>query len=878
MALVLTKQPEVVFAPTNADGTMRGADMLDAMILTKELARGVEGAAAGRVDHVTWAGLSVIVGTRAGQPAQVLGPDAGTHTDPVVGGTVANTGTYIWSTSPVGWRRVGALSRVLVNAINTGLGTANAVEATADVLFDTAAYAALITVNFTATNTLAMTISIGGEPPRDLVTNTGAAIPAGYVKAGMAALIQIDVNGDYRLFSYGDAAAIQAACEAAQLACENARDEAVGAIPDIKFASVAALRLFSVATSALVATTLGYYAAFERLNGGASYDLDVSDTTTADDGVLTIVDAASRRWKLRVDGPLNILKCGVKPGAVAQDTEMTAVITAAATLTTKAIAIPAGTYTFNKEVNWSSLDHVLLIGDSTFDFTGASSAGDFADNAFIYVGGGALVALPDLNANVAKGDSSAVLASAPTLAANDIFCIYDPTNGSYHAGRPEYRKGEWIEALSVSGSTVNFKKTLEDAYVAATVDLYKHPGKRFQIGGGKLTIKEANGATFNTIASVKLTRLRDIDASAFKPTQGAYAGILFDQCVGIRGSGYKVEQTVVGGGGLQYGDVFGGSQDADISGEFFGYRHAITTGGDSGPGYVPNRNILIEGIARNSPVAGAGIAAVNTHGNTENFRFVGTLDGGYSGGGNRIHCEGYFIGKSSQGGVVILLAEMSGCDYTFKGKVYTPGNAGSISRGAVDLGGNATGVLDANTLRGGTLNFDELDIDAPIGQTGIKLVNRGYVGTEAIIISTRGTRMRPSSGSTPHLLSTSINSGNNFDEWHCDGARNEPNNWVITGGSIARIRGWRYSGTVTVTPASTAVNNASQAVTYTRKPPKTAKVVLADPPPTVGGKRYEHAIISPTASGFTMQVLTSDNANFASTAAGDLGWMAFIEE
>lgn len=46
-------------------------------------------------------------GTRAGQPGLVSVYDTGTHTDPVVGGTVPNSGEYTWSASPAGWRRVG---------------------------------------------------------------------------------------------------------------------------------------------------------------------------------------------------------------------------------------------------------------------------------------------------------------------------------------------------------------------------------------------------------------------------------------------------------------------------------------------------------------------------------------------------------------------------------------------------------------------------------------------------------------------------------------------------------------------------------------------------------------------------------------------------
>lgn len=68
-----------------------------------------QGAAAGNVQAATWTALAAIAGTRAGQPGRVPTSDAGTHTDPVVGGTVPNSGEFSWSTSPAGWRRIGAV-------------------------------------------------------------------------------------------------------------------------------------------------------------------------------------------------------------------------------------------------------------------------------------------------------------------------------------------------------------------------------------------------------------------------------------------------------------------------------------------------------------------------------------------------------------------------------------------------------------------------------------------------------------------------------------------------------------------------------------------------------------------------------------------------
>jgi hypothetical protein len=64
-----------------------------------------EGQTANALAYETWALLAAVTGTGAGQPAQVYG-DAGTHTDPVVGGTVANSGQFRWSVSPAGWKRI----------------------------------------------------------------------------------------------------------------------------------------------------------------------------------------------------------------------------------------------------------------------------------------------------------------------------------------------------------------------------------------------------------------------------------------------------------------------------------------------------------------------------------------------------------------------------------------------------------------------------------------------------------------------------------------------------------------------------------------------------------------------------------------------------
>lgn len=135
----------------------------------------------------------------------------------VADSTTAYNGVYRKSgASGAGsWSRIADLPYSFIRAANAGTGTANAVQATSTLPVPTGAYVALVSVNFAAANTGAMTLSINGETARDLVTNTGDPVPSGYVTAGMAGLVTIDENGDYRFFNYGNAEAVQAAAEAA---------------------------------------------------------------------------------------------------------------------------------------------------------------------------------------------------------------------------------------------------------------------------------------------------------------------------------------------------------------------------------------------------------------------------------------------------------------------------------------------------------------------------------------------------------------------------------------------------------------------------------------------------------------------------------------
>ncbi|NKE77587.1 sialate O-acetylesterase [Ochrobactrum intermedium] len=84
---------------------------------------------------------------------------------------------------------------------NANEGTGNNIVVTASVEIPVAAFQVLYILNVTQENTGPVTVS--GAISRDLVTNTSAPVPVGYLKPGMAVLC-IDTGTTLRMLSYGD--------------------------------------------------------------------------------------------------------------------------------------------------------------------------------------------------------------------------------------------------------------------------------------------------------------------------------------------------------------------------------------------------------------------------------------------------------------------------------------------------------------------------------------------------------------------------------------------------------------------------------------------------------------------------------------------------
>lgn len=127
--------------------------------------------------------------------------------------------------------------------------------------------------------------------------------------------------------------------------------------------SVSALRLLSKTSPSKYAFVTGYYSAFD--GGGGEYVLDLSDTTSTDDGGTTIVAADGGRWKMAFSGDINAQWFGVQSGNTGVDytSNINAAILAAKNLGrgSKKVLLPPGRIKISSTITIDS-SGILLQG------------------------------------------------------------------------------------------------------------------------------------------------------------------------------------------------------------------------------------------------------------------------------------------------------------------------------------------------------------------------------------------------------------------------------------------------------------------------------------------------------------------------------------
>lgn len=492
------------------------------------------------------------------------------------------------------------------------------------------------------------------------------------------------------------------------------------------------------------------------------------------------------------------------------------------------------------------------------------SAGIGAATACISVTG-SLVALPDLGANVARGDGGVTFASAPDLVPGDAFIVFNPTDFSWSSWRAEYKAGEFMRAGTISGSAVTIYGLAYAPYVIADVDLYKLVGKSTSFKN--FTIKQP--ATSN--AGIKMSLIDSPIVEDVETGGGIYSGIYLDRCIDIKVSTRARQASA--STGTNYGLVIGNCHGGSIKGRYYGTRHSISLGGGTDTGCVPTRALRIVSDQLNL----TGNAGQDLHGNTEDITFIGgRFSGGQIAGKNHKWSDCTFLGSRTTGACLVA-GEIVGGVFSFSSCHFDT----EIDPNASTLGVISLQNFSADVALPTQFLFDNISIDAPTGCTyAIYAVFEGSAQDHSILVRGLTFTAAPSITSVFRLR---LNSGAGaFRTIMLKDVSGLPSSGVayateVGAPTISKYKLPRQSGTALI-PVTTAVSAASSAVVYAHSYPRTPSLVAGNTNPTIGGDRVVAGYTANSGTGFTAQTATADGGVWASNSTAGVAWSAELDE
>jgi len=792
----------------------------------------------------------------------------------------ANNGIYRKSgaSGSGSWTRIADLPYSVIYAQNDGSGTANAVVAMASVPVSTSAYSQLISVPFTAANTGAMTISINGETPRPLVTNTGEPIPAGYVKPKMSALVQIDGDGNYRLFSYGDASAIQAVIEGLLVAATAEADRAeaaaaaIATAPQWAFASKSAAALFDPdAAPSFVSLSggdftnaLGRAELFEVLPAATPDPVDLPAPA-----FVRFVDGSLARWKGR-EFPLEL---GAKGDGLTDNSSFFEDLSGSMTAFNGVISADRGMFKTDKALVIPKASAFIGQGSDRTIITAKGSSALFTNTAVVSKVGPVPTRISDLSASPSKGAYLLNFTSAHGLAAGDLIFIHDPRDYSYGgdpvAGtgwRSTYHAGEYCRVLKVTSPTQiqTVGRIYSDSgYNKDFVHVYKIDETATGELRGFSVIAPGAGPSGVTYA-LRLQWLCDMITDDTRAAGSDNGSAYFDHVVGLAGRALDFRQSGgVGGSGTFYGFVYGNCQDMDITqSQFSGYRHAIAGGGDGLMSCV-DRNIHIHHSTVRSEIS----MALDWHATTEWCRYTyidmqGARGLNLSGNHNKAEHINFDVTDMALYG-----AEMTGTDHRIADWSGRSTDLATtwLNYAVMDIGTDNNGMR--TQTKGGRLRFENIDVSAPNATGGaIHVRNRGC--TESWEVRASNVKLDGPTTGIAGAVGVFGVAGSAAARIVVDDIQSPSTRLpVYVGGTDATVpvRGMMDAGKVDFT-TSTSAATASVVVTFDRPFPRTPSISVSLDTYSTGSDALGTYVISASATGFTFRIARSDSpgANFSS--------------
>jgi hypothetical protein len=399
----------------------------------------------------------------------------------------------------------------------------------------------------------------------------------------------------------------------------------------------------------------------------------------------------------------------------------------AAVATGKRVNIPtAGTYKFVAGYSGTTdFDVVATTTGVTFDFNDSVANYPLQNS-------GSVTLLAKTFAAPSKGAQSVTFDNVSGISVGDWLCFYCPTDYSYSKWRANYRAGEWVKVLAISGNKVIFEKPFTDSLVGLVLELYKLNSVVCKINNITLVRKGKKQGI------VKFSLSSDANDTNVTIDAETESSIMYDRCtkpVSNYAKGVNAGQgaDMVGGAGDDYGISFANCQSARVyNADIYSRRHAIALGGGNDVCSVPVTDFRCYNSTLNAdPDALAGSA--DMHGNVRDSSYEDcTLYAGSNiGGGDRCYIKRSHIYSDTIGQCGFARELKSGdfgwidCDY------YANGNAQADGRGVIDIGGNSLNAIKAEATEGNiTVNANGRvwgNLGGGVSNTFVKISNRGSV-------------------------------------------------------------------------------------------------------------------------------------------------------
>ena len=335
---------------------------------------------------------------------------------------------------------------------------------------------------------------------------------------------------------------------------------------------------------------------------------------------------------------------------------------------------PSGIYTIDGTIqNPKALD---IYTDGLVTINARYSASPIA----LQVGEIDTTLIETLSSTVLKGTKNYTFTNH-SLVAGDIVCIIDDSIGSFSSYRDGYKKGEYLKVFSVSGNDVTFEKQVSYDYDIGSV-IHKCILNEFSVNGNIKII----APTINNSTSVKFTCIKDSVFTNIKIENGSFTCLSLTKCFNVSVDNQIQQGARLTGLGGDYGVAIVNSQKISLKGHFKSSRHAVTTGGDNDFPELHCKDIIADGIFESDE--SGNVAALDTHGNIDNFIYRGIIKGGVNVGGSNGKIDA--IIEAGFSGIAIHFAEMKNYNFNFSNCIIKGNglNPNDVSRGTVDLGGS----------------------------------------------------------------------------------------------------------------------------------------------------------------------------------------------